>query len=336
MNKKFRLFTVAIIAALLIVLILPSAALAADKERIVDYIGVLSDSQLVELNDYVREISRKYHFDVAFFLSSNAYASDQTLEGYAKECYMQMPTDERPPRFIDKEGLLTLEQADTLKNQLDEISERHQFDVVVAVVSSLNGREASLYAADFFDRNGFGYGENLDGAILLIATENRDFGFAALGFGIKAFTPAEQEYLDKLFVPYLKNNQYYDAFMAYADAADAILTRTAAGLPYDEGNIPTLPSETVKYRLYGVGIGLLLALIIATMVTSGWKRQLISVRKENFAHAYIRENSMVLTGRRDIFLYRHVQKVQRVHNNSGGGTATNSSGRAFSGHSGKY
>ncbi|MGI5849506.1 MAG: TPM domain-containing protein [Christensenellales bacterium] len=89
MNKKFRLFTVAIIAALLIVLVLPSTALAADKERIVDYTGVLSDSELRELNDYAQEISRQYQLDVAFFLASNTYASDQTLEKYAEECYTQ-------------------------------------------------------------------------------------------------------------------------------------------------------------------------------------------------------------------------------------------------------
>jgi uncharacterized membrane protein YgcG len=130
---------------------------------------------------------------IAYLDAADAYLAS-TL-GAKKPDFVQMPTDEPLSRFIDNEGLLALEQAAPLNNKLDKISERHQFDVVVAVVSTLRGREASLYAADFFEQNGFGYGENLDGAILLLATEDRDFCFAALGFGIKAFTPAGQSIL---------------------------------------------------------------------------------------------------------------------------------------------
>lgn len=144
------------------------------------------------------------------------------------------------------------------------------------------------------------------------------------------------EYLDKLLVPYLKSDQYYEAFIAYADAADDFLTKAAAGTSYDKGNIPTLASETMKYRLYDVAISLLFGLIIAFIVTSGWKRQHKSVRKKELAHAYIREGSMVLTGQRDIFLHRQVQKVKRADSSSSSNMFTNSSGRGSSGHSGKY
>jgi uncharacterized protein len=383
MNKKFKSFTAAIIAtALLIIPILPPAALATGKERIVDYIGVLSNSELNELNDYAQEISGKYHLDIAFLLASDVYVPDQTLAEYTEECYLhhqglgqngfmlaideesavwnwvgfgdmedtltensverffdaydckdtyyggimayldtvgiylasalgdektglpQPLADERPSRFIDNVGLLTSEQSEMLVDKLDEISDRHQFDTVVAIVPMLDWRKARLYAADLFESSGFGFGEDLDGAILLLATEDRDFGFAALGFGMDVFTPAGQEYLDKLFVPQLKNDQYYEAFMAYADAVDDFLVKAAAGMPYDKANIPTLPSETVKYRLYGIAISLLLALIAALIVTSAWKQQLRSVHKKDLAHAYIRERSMVLTGQRDIFLHR--------------------------------
>ncbi|OQB25492.1 MAG: hypothetical protein BWY11_00355 [Firmicutes bacterium ADurb.Bin182] len=250
----------------------------------------------------------------------------------------RVPAGERLPRFIDDAGLLSPEQAATLTKALDEVSVRHRFDTVIAVVPALDYREARLYAADFFEQNGFGFGEDLDGCILLLAVENRDFGFAAFGFGIEAFTPAGQGYLDKLVLPHLKNDQYYEAFMAYADAADDFLTKAEQGAPYDEGNIPKTASQIRKYRIYGGLAALVLALIIAWSVTYAWKRQLISVRKDDLAHAYIREGSMVLTGKKDIFLHRRVHRVQRVQNSSrsGGGSFRSSSGRSATGHSGKF
>jgi len=244
------------------------------------------------------------------------------------------------PRFIDDEGLLTQEQAEELTYRLNEISERHQFDTVVAVVPALDGREARLYAADFFEQNGFGYGEDLDGAILLLATEDRDFGFASLGYGLTAFTPAGQEYLGKLFLPYLREDMYYEAFMAYADAVDDFLTKAEAGAPYDQENIPLTASERSEYRLFAVVASLVLALAIALIVTLIWKMQLKSVVKQDHAQAYVREGSMVLASKNDIFLHRQVRRQQRVEKDKSGsgkgGSFKTSSGRSATGRSGKY
>ena len=249
---------------------------------------------------------------------------------------------ERLPRFVDDKGLLTPAQAKELTARLDEISERHKFDTVVAVVHSLNsgavkGRKARLYAIDFYEQNGFGFGKDLDGIILLLATEDRDFGFATTGYGLKAFTDAGQEYLEKLFLPRLKENQYFEAFMAYADAADDFLTRAKAGKPYAEGNIPLTAEERARLRSWSIYGSLVLALIIAFFVTFAWKRQLKTVRKEDFAHAYVRDGSLALTKQQDFFLYRNVSKTARPKSNSsGGGSFKSSSGRSSSGRSGKY
>ena len=254
----------------------------------------------------------------------------------------RVPAGERLPRFIDDQGLLTPTQAAKLTAKLDEVSERHKFDTVVAVISSLQsgsikGREARLYAADFFEQNGFGFGHDLDGIILLLATEDRDFGFSTFGFGLKAFTDAGQEYLEKLFLPHLRSDDYFKAFMVYADAVDDFLTKAKAGKPYAPGNIPLTASELAEYRLWTVGGSLVLALVIALVVIAIWITQLKTVRKENVANAYVREGSMVLTTQRDIFLYRQVYKDKRPKSeNKGGGSFRSSSGRSSSGRSGKY
>ena len=254
----------------------------------------------------------------------------------------RVPAGERLARFTDDAGLLTPPQAAELTAKLDRISERHHFDTVVAVVPSLGsgfgrGRDARIYAADFFEQNGFGFGGDLHGAILLLATGDRDFAFAASGFGFKAFTPAGQEYLVKLFLPHLQSNNYLEAFMAYADAVDDFLTKAKTSGPYDSGNIPLTAGERAEFRLYAVVGSLGLAFLIALLVTVMWVKQLTTVHKENFANAYIREGSMVVSVQQDIFLYSRVYSVKRAQNPStGSGSFGSSSGGVFTGRSGKY
>ncbi|MDR1692357.1 MAG: TPM domain-containing protein [Oscillospiraceae bacterium] len=243
---------------------------------------------------------------------------------------------ERPPRFIDEVGLLTEAQASELTRKLDEISERHRFDTVAAVVPSLDDREARLFAIDFFEEHGFGYGENLDGAILLLAVEERDYGFAGYGFALEAFTDAGQRYLEKLFLPHLREDDYYEAFLAFADGVDDFVAKAKRGEPYDVGNIPLTPGEVVTARLIAGGAAILLPLITALVILTVWKRQLTSVRKDDFARAYLREGSMVLTSRRDDFLYSHVNRTRRAETSGGGGSFRSSSGRSSTGRSGKY
>lgn len=242
------------------------------------------------------------------------------------------------PRLVDSVGLLSPDQAVELTAKLDEISQRHQFDVVVAVVPELDEREARLFAADFFEQNGFGNGSNLDGAILLLATKERDFGFAAFGHGLRVFTPAGQKYLDKLFLPYLKKDQYFEAFMAYANGVDDFVAKANTGQPYDKGNIPKTAAEILKLRLIGVLVSLGVGLALAGGITSSWKRQLRSVYQEDSAHEYVRDDSIVLSQKYDTFVNNFVDKTARPKDNDrgGGSTFSSSSGSSATGHSGKY
>ena len=255
----------------------------------------------------------------------------------------RVPAGERLPRFIDDVGMVTEAQAAELTAKLDEISERHQFDTVIAVVERIDHREPRLYGIDFFEQNGFGFGDELDGVILLQVTGSREFGFASYGYGHTAFTVAGQDYIDRLFLPYLRADNYFAAYMAFADAVDDFLTKAKAGAPYDTGNIPSLtPLERNGYRRTAAIASVVVALIVALCVTITWRFQLKSVRKSNLAHEYIRDGSMNLTTRRDMFLYRRVSKTRRETNSGGGsgggggGSFSSSSGRSATGHSGKY
>ena len=254
----------------------------------------------------------------------------------------RVPEGERLSRLTDDMDVLTDDQEAQLLAKLDEISERQKFDVVVAVVPALDNREARLYAVDFFEENGFGYDGTQDGAILLLATADRDFGFASQGYGLKVFTDEGQMYLDKLFLPDLKEDRYFEAFMAFADGVDDFVNQAKAGTPYDTGNIPKTKQEITQGHVINLAVSLIGALIIAWFVTKRWKAQLKSVAVKTNAAQYVRPGSLVITGHNDVFLYSNVSSTRRVQESdsggrsSGGGSFSSSSGSSSTGHSGKY
>jgi len=246
------------------------------------------------------------------------------------------------PRFVDEMNLLSSSQSAALTKRLDEVSKKHDFDVVVVVVHSLGGKDARVFTADYYEEHGYGLGPDNAGIILLLAMQYRDFAFVTPeGYGTYAFTDAGQEYMERLFLPDLKNNNFYGAFMTFADAADDFLVRAEAGRPYNTGNIPRFtPAERRTARTRTIFGSVIFGLVISLIVTGIWTAQLKSIRKQNFAQSYIRQGSMNLRVQRDVFLHKNVVKTRRAKesSSSGGGSGSfkSSSGGNFSGRSGKF
>ena len=152
-------------------------------------------------------------------------------------------TDGGKPTLVDREHLLSDDQAEALSQRLKEIGSTYRCDVIIATVSSLGNKTAEEYADDFFDYNGYGYGAtpneqgttiNGDGILLLLSMEGRDFWISTSGYGITAFTDyGIQTYLEDQFLPYLRNDDYAGGFNAFADACEYLLKTAREGVPYD-------------------------------------------------------------------------------------------------------
>ena len=192
------------------------------------------------------------------------------------------PAEGRMPRFIDDLGLVTPTRAARLTAKLDEISERHQFDVVVAVVSY---SDDEISDADFYKQNRYGFGSDLDRAILLFSIDQygirSKFRFFATGFGSKAFTTAGREYLLEQFKSRLDlgRRNYFEAFIAYADDVDDFLTQAKTGKPYDVGNIPLGEPVDILHYIAVNSLGPLL--VVALIVMEIWKSRSKAVRRGN-------------------------------------------------------
>ena len=224
-------------------------------------------------------------------------------------------------RLVDNADLVLDTEEATLLKKLDEISERQQLDVVVVTVESVGDKTPTEYADDFYDYNGYGYGENRDGILLLVSMENSDWHITPMGYGITAFTDAGIEYLSEQFLDDLGDGNYAAAFTTYAEKCDEFITKAKTGEPFDNGNLPKEPYDFLVWILISAVVGVVAALIITRVM----KGKLKTVRFQPVASNYVRQGSMNLTNSQDIFLYTHVDRRPRPKENSSGGSSTHSS-----------
>ena len=238
-------------------------------------------------------------------------------------------------RVVDMADLLDNSEEAALLSMLDEISIRQELDVVVVTVNTLDGKTPMDYADDFYDYNGYGFGENRDGVLLLVSMEDRDWWISTTGYGITVFTDAGIEYISEKFLPDLSDGNYADAFTTYAELCDEFITQARTGEPYDTNNLPKEPFNVFTSLLISLAVGILVSLI----VTGKMKGKLKTVRMQPAAEEYVRNGSMLVTESSDLFLYSHVdRRVKSKDNDSGGGssTHTSSSGSSHGGGGGKF
>ncbi len=218
-------------------------------------------------------------------------------------------------RLNDDAGLLTISDQNTLVDKLDEISERQKCNIIVATVEGVDGDEVTAYADEFFEYEGFGYGEDGDGIILLIDiidSKNRKWAIATNGYGDTAFTQDGREYIGNKITEELKKGNYLEAFLTFADLCDNFITQAKNGNPYNSSNLPKDPFNFLKYIGISLAIGFVAAFVFVTIM----KRQLKSVRQKVEANDYVREGSMNVEDQQDVFLYSKVDRCEKPKNDS--------------------
>ena len=166
-----------------------------------------------------------------------------------------LPVQAATSRLDDDAGLLSLSEEKEIAELLDEISQRHEMDIVVVVTAdSLDGLSPMEYADDYYDYGG--YGE--DGILLLVSIADNDWYVSTAGYGITAITDAGLTYMSKRFVPYLSEGEYGKAFETFAQLCDEFITQAKTGDPYDTHNLPKDP--------FAAGVNLVIALVIGLVV----------------------------------------------------------------------
>ena len=238
------------------------------------------------------------------------------------------------PRLADNAGLLSDTEKSNVLKTLDEISERQKADIVVVTTNTLDGKTPANYADDFYDYNGYGYGDEHDGVLLLVSMEDRDWQISTCGYAMTAITDDGIEYISDKFLSYMKDGDYAKAFTVYAELCDKFISQAKTGKPYDGSHMPKNPLNALLWLAVAMGVGIAVSLI----VTGSMKSKLKSVKMQTAAASYVKANSMNITESRDMFLYNTVSRTEKQQSGSSGGSSshTSSSGRTHGGGGGKF
>lgn len=225
-------------------------------------------------------------------------------------------------RVVDGADLLTPAEEAELIVELNRISTRLEFDVVVVTTIDSSGKNSMDYADDFYDCNGYGYGDDYDGALLLINMYTMEWWISTSGYGIEALTDYDIEVISEEFLPYLSTGQYYEAFSIYAQMCDEYVTTAR-----EEERFPVVKM---------LGISALIGVVVGLISVSVMKAQLKSVRRQETASGYVVSGGMNLHTRSDRFLYVHRERERLPESSKGSSTHVSASGRRHGGGGGRF
>ena len=254
------------------------------------------------------------------------------------------------PLVADYADLLIPEEEEALGAYLEGIRDEIAADIVILTVDSLDGTGAQAYADDYFDYNGYGQGMDYDGALFLIAMEEREWAISTRGYGITVIHEGALDYMEENLVPYLSDGAYYAAFQIFGEICREYWLTEPGETPYGAYGDPYY--DDVYYgeggeSWFSPGTFLIIALVIGFLIAlipmGVLKSQLNTVHMQTGAVSYQKTGGVQITGSRDLFLYRNVTKKpipREQPNNSGGrpggSVHVGSSGRSHGGRSGGF
>ncbi len=212
---------------------------------------------------------------------------------------------------IDNADFLTAEEEAKLTEAILEVVDKQKFEIVILTEKSIMGF-AQVYADDYFDYNGYGYGEDRDGLLLLVTEDERPY-LSTSGLGIDVYNEERMDELSNGCVELMEEEKYYEGFYEFIEVTDEFITE-----------------ETSFKWFFSLIVSLVIGFVIAFIVTSSMKAKLKSVRRQLAANEYTKNGSMNVSESRDFYLYSTMTRVARPKNNSSR-THTSSSGRSHGG-----
>ena len=155
--------------------------------------------------------------------------------------------DEDAPRVVDKADIFTDEEAFRLELRIAEIRRELQRDIVVYTDVTDYGLGKEVCAADFFDFNGYGYGDEREGVCLFIDMDPYDRGWWACCTGSETmglYTEHVANLIDDALYEYMASGAYG---AGVADWVENIRTLYRKGVPFAPEWYPAL-GETLTPR----------------------------------------------------------------------------------------
>ncbi len=142
----------------------------------------------------------------------------------------------------DFADILSAGQRDTMELRLKQINHDTGNQIVVAIVTDLEGRDIADFATQLGNQWGVGDKEKNNGVMIVVKVKTDDSGgqvFIATGKGIEETLTNEtcQSIVDSEMIPRFKENYYYGGINAAIDAIIPIVTGELSNSGSDAENV---------------------------------------------------------------------------------------------------
>ena len=127
--------------------------------------------------------------------------------------------NEKASRVIDDAHIFSKEEIATMKERIKQIQDESGYDIVVFTDKTSYGWSHGLYAADFHQFNGYGFGDDFSGTVLFICMKEGDRGWwtAAAGKCRRIYTEKVINAIDDNLEPYMVAGNYGMGVINYLD-----------------------------------------------------------------------------------------------------------------------
>lgn len=254
------------------------------------------------------------------------------------------------PWVVDNAGLLDSGEISELNRQIQNLRSELELEIVIVTTYGTGGKGVQAYADDFYDQNGYGYGSNNTGILLLLDMDSREWYMSTCGDAIYIFTDYGLEQLGEEILPWLSDGEYYRAFLAWLSGLSPYVKAYRNGSPID-GYVPPDAYDSpygdeiyhyedhVGIRVRPFPVALVIGLIAALVTILVMRAKMNTAKLQSGAVDYLKKGSFHLRRRSDMFLYSRVTKTARPKESSGGGGSSvhrSSGGVSHGGRGGKF
>ncbi|MDP4219612.1 MAG: TPM domain-containing protein [Bacteroidota bacterium] len=199
--------------------------------------------------------------------------------GWSTSSSAQISTAGRPPipkltsPVYDETGTLTTDQADALRRKLRANEDSTSTQIAIVIINTLNDYPVSDFAIEVGQENKVGQSKKNNGAIILLAKNDRK-GFIATGYGLEpTLTDATCNYIyQNILRPALKEGDFYGGL---DKATDAIIKATAGEFKMEAAKPPAQRSPSGGGAMILVVIFFVILVIIRGVAGSGSRRTVV-------------------------------------------------------------
>lgn len=250
-------------------------------------------------------------------------------------------------KVYDYAGLFSGEEETALQSRADKIIEDCNLDMVFLTTESTDGMEARRYAADFYERNGFGLGADYSGIIMIVDMGERDAQIVTCGQAITIFT---DYYIDRIWNAMRGSLSDGDFYAAMETLCDNVTYYSAEYIKYQENpeyvSGYQMSQEKSGAAMLFAGAGIFAA-VVAGIAVAFMRKGQKNVKPYTDGRAYLKEDGVTITTDQNIFASTHTVRtpIPKENNNNhhsggswGGGSSTfhSGGGRSFGGSGGRF